>query len=297
MTFELKKSARRAAKIRLSLQGPAGSGKTMSALLIAYGLTSDWNKIAVVDTERGSANLYSHLGDYYVLALEEPFSPERYMEALKVCEGSGIECIILDSISHEWSGPGGCLEIHEKTTSAMKVPNSFTAWASVTPRHQAFIDSILQSKSHVITTIRSKTEYIIGERNGRQVPQKIGMAAVQRDGYEYEVTISLDIDEEHNALSSKDRTGLFSSKGKFRITVDTGKLIKEWTEQGISQSELEELILRADSVEELNQIYKSFPDLSQQLIGSFSRRKNQLQANLLSKRQNFNNNGNGITLS
>lgn len=201
MTFELKKSARRAAKIRLSLQGPAGSGKTMSALLIAYGLTSDWNKIAVVDTERGSANLYSHLGDYYVLALEEPFSPERYMEALKVCEVSGIECIILDSISHEWSGPGGCLEIHEKATSAMKIPNSFTAWASVTPRHQAFIDSILQSKSHVITTIRSKTEYIIGERNGRQVPQKIGMAAVQRDGYEYEVTISLDIDEEHNALS------------------------------------------------------------------------------------------------
>ena len=174
MNFELKQSERKAAKIRLSLQGPPGSGKSMSALLIAYGLTGDWKKICVVDTERGSANLYSHLGSYYVLTLEEPFTPENYIEAIKLCENSGIECIILDSISHEWSGPGGCLEIHEKVTQAMKVPNSFTAWAQVTPRHQAFIESILQSKYHIITTFRSKTEYVLNERNGRNIPQKVG---------------------------------------------------------------------------------------------------------------------------
>jgi hypothetical protein len=141
----------------MSLQGPPGSGKSMSALLIAYGLSGDWKKIAVVDTERESANLYSHLGSYYVLTLEEPFTPERYIEAIKLCENSGIECIILDSISHEWSGPGGCLEIHEKATNAMKIPNSFTAWASVTPRHQAFIEANTES----VTLLHLKNECII----------------------------------------------------------------------------------------------------------------------------------------
>jgi Holliday junction resolvasome RuvABC ATP-dependent DNA helicase subunit len=103
MNFELKQSERKAAKIRLPLHGPPGSGKSMSALLIAFGLTGDWKKIAAVDTERGSANIYSHLGSYYVLTLEEPLTPSTYIEAIRLCENSGIECIILDSISHEWS--------------------------------------------------------------------------------------------------------------------------------------------------------------------------------------------------
>ena len=97
----------------------------------------------------GQQTCMPHLGNYFVLPLTEPYTPERYIEAIKLCENSGIECIIIDSCSHEWSGKGGCLEIHEVVTSKMRVPNSFTAWASVTPLHQAFIDAILQSKSHV----------------------------------------------------------------------------------------------------------------------------------------------------
>src|SRR5665647_2034186 len=159
--MELKQSKRAEAKLRLSLQGPAGSGKSYSSLLLAFGMTCNWSAIAVIDTERGSANLYSNLGSYYVLNLEEPFTPQKYIDAIKLCEQSAIEVIIIDSISHEWNGKGGVLEIHEKATSAMRVPNSFTAWSSVTPLHQAFIDAILQSSCHIISTIRTKTEYVI----------------------------------------------------------------------------------------------------------------------------------------
>jgi len=305
--MELRKSERKSAKIRLSLQGPAGSGKSLSSLKIAQGLIGDLSKVAVVDTERGSANLYSHLGSYFVLNLEDPFSPERFIEAIQLCEKSGIECIILDSISHEWSGKGGILEIHEKTTSAMRVPNSFTAWASITPRHQAFIDAILQSKCHVITTIRTKTEYIISERNGKNVPQKVGMAAVQRDGFEYEVSISLDIDDEHMALSSKDRTGLFSDKGKFRITTETGKLIRDWCNSGISVQStvmvnpepvpsfepISSKIKKATTIESLNNLYQTYQkEWTQQLSAEFTIRKRELISTNISNIQNFSNNGN-----
>lgn len=290
--MELKPSQRKSAKIRLSLQGPAGSGKSMSGLLLAYGLVGNWSKIAVVCTERGSANLYSHLGAYYVLDLEEPFTPERYIEAIKLCEGSGMECIILDSISHEWSGKGGILEIHEKTTSAMRIPNSFTAWATVTPRHQAFIDAILQSSCHVITTIRTKTEYVITERNGKNVPQKVGMQAITRDGFDYEVTISLDLDDEHYAISSKDRTELFSNKGKFRITSETGRLIRDWSNSGISNESVSNLIKQSNSVERLNEIYRAHQsEWNQQLTAEYTTRKRELLQTNISNIQNFSQNG------
>lgn len=290
--MELKTSQRKSAKIRLSLQGPAGSGKSYSSLKIAQGLIGDLSKVAVIDTERGSANLYAHLGSYYVLDLDEPFTPERYIEAIKLCESSGIECIIIDSISHEWSGKGGVLEIHEKTTSAMRIPNSFSAWGSITPRHQAFIDAILQSKCHIITTIRTKTEYVISERNGKNVPQKVGMAAVQRDGFEYEVSISLDLDDEHMALSSKDRTGLFSNKGKFRITTETGKLIRDWCNSGAPTESVSDLLKQSNSVERLNEIYRTHQtEWNQQLTAEYTSRKRELLSINISNIQNFSQNG------
>lgn len=274
--MKLQQAERKQAKIKMSLMGPAGSGKTYSSLIIAFGMINNWSKIAVIDTERGSANLYSHLGSYYVLELDEPFTPERFIEAIKLCEQSNIEIIIIDGISPEWNGKNGILEIHEKTTSSMKVPNSFTAWASVTPRHQAFIDAILQSKCHVITTLRTKTEYVLSERNGKNVPQKVGMAAIQRDGYEYEVSISLDIDDEHMAMSSKDRTGLFSEKGKFKITQETGKLIRDWCKSGKTLADVKVDITQATTVDELRNILKSYPNYRSDLEALCITRKKQL---------------------
>jgi hypothetical protein len=206
----------------MGLQGPSGSGKTYSALLLAYGLVKDWDKIAVIDSENHSADLYAHLGDYSVIAITPPFSPEKYIEAIALCEAAGMEVIINDSISHEWEGQGGIIDVHSNM-----VGNSFTNWSRVTPRHNAFVNKILQSPGHIIATIRSKQDYILSEKKGKMIPEKIGLKGVTRDGMDYEFTIVLDLDLKHNATASKDRTGLFMDKPQFVITEATGQLVKE----------------------------------------------------------------------
>ena len=148
--LQLRQAERRQAKMRLGLSGPSGSGKTFSALLLASGM-ADWSKIALIDTENGSGELYADLGAYNVITLTAPFTPSRYVEAIKACEDAGMEVIIIDSATHEWDGDGGCLDIHSKMAG-----NSFTNWAKITPMHNSFIQAILQSKCHVITTTRRK---------------------------------------------------------------------------------------------------------------------------------------------
>src|SRR5258708_7618644 len=156
--LQLRKAQKQKAKLRIGLAGTSGSGKTYSALLLASGMT-DWDKICVIDTENGSADLYDHLGAYNVITLTAPFMPERYIEAIHAAEDAGMEVIIIDSITHEWDGKGGCLEIVEEVTKASMSKNSYTAWAKVTPRHNGFVQTILQSPCHVITTVRRKQDY------------------------------------------------------------------------------------------------------------------------------------------
>lgn len=230
---KLRKATRTKAKIRLGLSAVSGGGKTYSALLIAYGLCNDWSKIAVIDTENNSADLYANLGDYNVLPLDAPYSPERYIEAIKDCENSGMEVIIIDSITHEWEGKGGILQIADGMTG-----NSFTNWAKITPRHQSFIDAILQSKCHVITTVRRKQDYEMINDGGKLKVQKAGLKEVTREGFEYELTANLELDTAHNATASKDRTGLFIGKPAFIPSVETGKLIAEWCETGMDIKEM-----------------------------------------------------------
>ena len=233
----LRKAERKSAKIRLGLASPSGGGKTYSALLIARGLASSWDKIAVIDTENGSADLYSQLGDYNVLSLTAPYHPQRYIDAIHECEEAGMEVIIIDSITHEWSGVGGCLEIQQNEVDKQRVKNTYTAWKVVTPIHQKFIDAILQSRCHIITTVRSKTDYMQVDDNGRKSIQKVGMAQVTRDGFEYELTISLDLDENHRAVVSKDRTNLFEGRPAFVPTIETGEILKQWCESGVNEKE------------------------------------------------------------
>lgn len=218
--MQLRTSERKQAKIKLALQGASGSGKTYSSLLIAYGLTGDWSKMAVIDTENGSADLYAHLGQYNVLSLSNPYSPERYIQAIEVCEKSGMEVIIIDSISHCWDY---LLDFHANLQG-----NSFANWAKVTPRQNSFIQKILQTHAHVICTMRSKQEYVLNEKNGKMIPEKVGLKAVQRDNVDYEFTLVFDVDIKHYALASKDRTGLFMGKPEFTITPQTGRMLLEW---------------------------------------------------------------------
>ena len=281
--MEILKAERKRAKIKMALQGPSGSGKTMSSLLLAYGLCSDWSKIAVIDTENHSAELYSNLGAYNVINIAAPYSPEKYQEAIKLCEQSGIEVIIIDSISHEWEGGGGILDIHSSMAG-----NSFTNWGKLTPRHNAFVQSILQSTCHVIGNIRCKQEYVLQEKSGKFIPEKVGLKGVTRDGMDYEFTIVLEIDIKHNATSSKDRTGLFSNKPEFQISVDTGKLILQWCNSGtvfpnlvfpdFTDDLMEEKINACTSVENLIALFKQQPkELQEHYQPSFTKRRRELE--------------------
>lgn len=226
----LRKATRQKAKIRLGLSAVSGGGKTYSALLIAKGLAKgDLSKVALIDTENGSGDLYSHLGDYNVLPLESPYTPENYAKAIKTCEDAGMDVIIIDSITHEWDGKGGILEIHSAMTG-----NSFTNWALLTPRHQKFIDAILQSKCHVITTVRRKQDYeLVTNDKGKLEPKKVGLKEVTREGFDYELTCNLNLDTNHMATSLKDRTGLFMDQPDFIPTEETGRLILDWCENGV----------------------------------------------------------------
>ena len=227
MSGLFKKAERKKAKLRLGLTGPSGSGKTFSALLLARQLGK---KIAVMDSENGSASLYTHLCDFDVLELQAPYTPERFIEGIKAAEEAGYDVLIIDSITHEWSGPGGCLEINEKLAQAKYKGNTWSAWNETTPRHRRLLDTIISSSMHIITTLRSKTETVQGE--GKKV-FKLGMKSEQRDGFEYELSVVLDITHgEHAAIASKDRTGLFTGRDPEPITDATGKALLAWLNSG-----------------------------------------------------------------
>ena len=258
--MDLRKSQRQQARIKMGVQGPSGSGKTYSALLIGYGLTEDWTKIAVIDTENHSADLYSNLGDYNVLSLRQPFNPERYIEAIEVCEKAGMEVIIIDSISQEWEGRGGILEVHGNMTG-----NSFTAWNKITPRHNAFVQKMLQSSCHLIATIRSKQDYVLSEKNGKYVPEKVGLKGITREGLDYEFTLVLELDIKHNATATKDRTGVFMDKPPWVITDATGHRIKSWCMAGATLQEVISEIKSATTTDQVKRIYNSYPLLQKEL--------------------------------
>ncbi len=225
--IQLKKATRKQVKLRLGLSAVAGGGKTMSALLLAYGMTNDWTKIAVIDTENGSASLYSHLGEFNSIDLEAPFSPERYVEAIKICEDAGMEVIIIDSITHEWDGKGGCLDLQNQAGGR------YQDWAKITPRHDNFINAILQSKCHIISSVRRKQDYeMTKDSNGKTKVEKAGLKEITREGFEYELTLNLNIEINHQATASKDRTGLFMDLPGFVITAETGKKLIDWCNSG-----------------------------------------------------------------
>lgn len=267
----LRKATRTKAKIRLGLSSVSGGGKTYSAILIAKGMANgDLSKVAIIDTENGSADLYANLGDYNVFTLDAPYSPERYVNAIKECESAGMNVIIVDSITHEWDGKGGILDISNSMTG-----NSYTNWAKLTPRHQSFIDAILQSKCHIITTVRRKQDYeMTKDNNGKLQVQKAGLKEITREGFEYELTVNLEIDANHNASSSKDRTGLFVNEPDFVPSEETGKKLLMWCDEGIEVESNESKLNKCKTIKELADTYKA---LSHQEQIRLEKLKNELK--------------------
>lgn len=271
--MQLQQTKRHNVKLRLGISGASGFGKTYSALQLAYGMTGDWSKIAVIDTENSSASLYSDVGNFNVLNLSAPYSPERYIEAIDLCEKSNMEVVIIDSITHEWQGEGGCLQIHEL------LGGRFQDWASVKPRHQKFIDAILQSKCHIITTTRRKTDYSLDVgSNGKSKVVKHGTKEITSEGFEYELSVNFElINENHLCKVSKDRTNLFSGKPEFIINSDTGKMLKAWCNQGVSLEDVKKEINATTTIEGLRHLYQKYNSLKQQIHPLIMTRKSEIE--------------------
>jgi KaiC/GvpD/RAD55 family RecA-like ATPase len=230
--FQFVKATKKQAKARIAIDGPSGSGKTYTSLIAATALAKG-GKIAVIDTERGSASLYSEKFDFDVLELNPPFSPEVYHDAIKAAENAGYAVIVIDSLSHAWEGEGGALDMADDATKRQKTQNSYTAWREVTPIHRAMVDAILQSKCHVVVTMRSKMEYV-QEKNsdGRTVINKVGMAPIQRSGMEYEFTIVGDMDLDNTIVISKSRYEPFSGRVQKKPGVEFFKSFVDWLNSG-----------------------------------------------------------------
>jgi hypothetical protein len=249
MALQLVKAQRAKAWLKLGMSAPSGGGKTLSSLLLAYGLLKQahpdwkdaeiWDHIAIIDTENGSGQLYvgSHvagldIGVYNTIILHPPFEADKYTEAIKLCEDAKMEVCIIDSSTHLWSGEGGLLD--QQSNVAKRSGNSYTAWRDITPQHNRFVASMLQTPMHIIATMRAKQEYVQekDDKSGKSSVKKLGMEPEQRKGMEYEFTIFFEIDAEHTAKGAKDRTSMFDQR-YFRITPDTGKEIMKWLETGV----------------------------------------------------------------
>jgi hypothetical protein len=227
-----RKAERKTAKLRAALCGTSGSGKTYSALLLARGLAGESGRIALLDTERGSGELYADLFEYDVAQITPPFTPERYITLIREASHS-YDVLIVDSLSHAWAGEGGILEMHDNATKADRGGNSYTAWRNVTPQHNALVEAILTAPCHVIVTMRSKTAYeLVDDGKGKKKPIKIGLAPIQREGMEYEFTLVFDLSvENHIATASKDRTRLWDTRNEI-IAVRHGTELRKWLESG-----------------------------------------------------------------
>lgn len=221
-----RKAVMQESKLRLAIAGPSGSGKTYSSLAIATGLGGP---IAVVDTEHGSASKYASLFQFDVLELHAPYHPDKYMEAIREASSAGYRVIILDSMSHAWNGEGGLLELVEQATKRQKTPNSYTAWHDVTPIQNRLIETIVSAGIHIIATMRSKQEYVQEkDNNGRSVIRKVGMAPIQRDGFEYEFDVFFDLDTDNNAVVSKTRCPALTGTVINKPGKQVAAILTEW---------------------------------------------------------------------
>lgn len=210
---------------KVLLGGSSGSGKTYSALRLATGLARKCgSEIAAIDTEAGRIRYYANEFDFSDMQLTEPFTPEKYISAIDDAANSGFKVLIIDSISHEWNY---CVDIHDKMPG-----NSWTNWSKVTPRHDAFMEKILQAPIHIIATVRGKDEYVLEEKNGKQTPKKVGLGFKQRDGVEYNYTATFNIAQDtHIAEATKDNTHIF--EGRYEVlTEKDGEALYDWANAG-----------------------------------------------------------------
>lgn len=221
--------------LKTAIFGPSGAGKTYSGLTIAKGMAAAFEKkkgrkarILLADTEKGRGKYYSDEFEYSYVRFDAPYNPEAFIELINYAVDQGYDILIIDSASHEWNGEGGCLELQQRAGG------TYQSWAKVTPRHNAFIESIAYSPIHIIATMRGKDQYEIEKDDrGKTTVKKLGVGATQRDGFEYDFTCSFMLDQKTHTVSvEKDTTHCFDSRGAFILTEKDGEKMMEWATSG-----------------------------------------------------------------
>lgn len=211
---------------KILLNAPSGGGKTYSALRLAAGIAKKCgSRVAAIDTENGRIRYYAEEFDFDDMQLSEPYSPEKYMTAIDEAVKAGYKVLVIDSLTHEWNF---CLDL----VNNMPGTNSYTKWKTVTPRHDAFKEKILQSPIYIIATVRGKDEYVLEDSNGKKVPKKVGLGYSQRDGLEFDYTVTLNLDQNtHRFSATKDNTHLFEDRYDV-LTEEDGEAIYNWANSG-----------------------------------------------------------------
>lgn len=235
--MEIKRAKREYRNLKIGVGGVTGTGKTLGALKLAFGITGDWSKICVIDSENGSASLYAHLGPFDVINLPA-FDANTYIDAINMVLKTGnYNVMIIDSMTHEWSGPGGILDYVEKMAETITRGNTYAAWKYGTALHNKFVDAWLLAPIHVICTMRKKDDTIIEQNDkGKATPRKVGLKNIQRDGLDYEFDLAIDIHKNHHCSVDKDRTMLFNGAPPFELTESVGQKLIAWSKAGVSVS-------------------------------------------------------------
>lgn len=229
MSITFSPATKEAAKARIALCGPSGSGKTYTALSLAAALSE---KVAVIDTERGSASKYVGLNGWkFDTVKPDSYSPRSLVELLGVAAGAGYEVVIIDSLSHYWEGADGMLEQVDRKSGS----NKFTSgWKEMRPEERKMIDALISYPGHVIATLRTKTEYVIVENDrGKKEPQKVGMKPIQRDGIEYEFDVIGELDTENTLRITKSRIHTLTNAVIPMPGEELARQIDEWLSDGV----------------------------------------------------------------
>lgn len=303
MAFQ--KAIKQQSKLRLALCGLPGSGKTWTALALACAIAALMRefgqgdgRVAVIDSERGSARLYADQFDFDVCELDS-YSPMAYVDKIHEAERAGYDIIIADSISHAWAGKGGALE--QKDSAAARNGNSWTAWRDVTPKHNALVDAMIGCRAHFIATMRVKMEHVQETVNGKTEIRKVGLQLIQREGMEYEFTLVGDIDHTHTLKISKTRIHGIDIGDQFeRPGAEMARRIYTWLMSGapvepqpitveavqVAPQVLQahrpvlDALLRAASMEELNALIPQVSGLPGEALDEARRRYNERHAQL-----------------
>lgn len=254
-----KKAQKTQSKLRFAIMGPSGSGKTYSALAIASALVPG-GRIAVIDSERGSASKYADKFDFDVCELET-FSMKTYMQSIHDAEAAGYDVLIIDSLSHVWSGQGGAIEAKEHAEAKMKNPNGFSAWREITPEWNRLLDTITGAKLHVVGTMRSKTEYSLEKDDrGKVTPRKIGMAPIFRDQGEYEFDVVGEMNLEHDLIITKTRCDTLDGRVFNKPGEDVGATLRAWLSDGVKATPKPDELPERDRIE--NRVRELYANLN-----------------------------------